>query len=202
MAILLFANEAQTTLAYPVSNTSTTIVVASGTAQYFPNPAEGQAFKLTLVSAANNAIKEIVLVTAVNGDVLTVIRGQEGTAIRSWKVGDFAVNLMTAGTGNAFLQIEQLNSGEFPASFTDLNVSGTTTTKDLVVTGEFLATASAVHNNGQVTTDATFFVPFISGNETQGYPLNSNNELNFNPQTGKLESPLLNAPAGVGGGIF
>lgn len=202
MSILLFANEAQTTLAYPVSSTATTIVVAAGTAQYFPAPAAGQAFKLTLIAATNSMIKEIVLVTSVLGDTLTVARGQEGTIARSWKAGDYAANLMTAGTGNAFLQIEQLNSGEFPAAFTDLNVSGTATINHLVTNDPIEGTATKVQNTGQVTTDATFFLPFIEGNQTQGYGLNSNSELNFNPSTGKLESPLLNAPAGVGGGIF
>jgi len=202
MSILLFANEAQTTLAYPLSSTSTAVVVAAGTAKYFPNPGLNQAFKLTLISATNTIIKEVVLVTAAEGDVLTVIRGQEGTIARAWKAGDYAANLMTAGTGNAFLQIEQLNSGEFPASFTELNVSGNAHVYSLTVDTPIQASATEVFNNGQVTTDAQFFVPFISGNLTQGYPLNSNNELNFNPSTGKLESPLINAPAGMGGGIF
>lgn len=202
MSILLFANEAQTTLAYPVSNASTTIVVAGGTAQYFPNPGLGEAFKLTLISAANTIIKEVVLVTEVVGDVLTVVRGQEGTVARAWKTGDYAANLMTAGTGSAFLQIEQLNSGEFPASFTELHVSGNAHVYSLTVDTPIDVTASGVQNNGQVTTNVEFFVPFISGNLTQGYPLNSNNELNFNPSTGRLESPLINAPAGMGGGIF
>jgi len=65
-----------------------------------------------------------------------------------------------------------------------------------------VGTASKVENQGQVTTNAAFFVPFISGNLTQGYNLNSNNELFFNPNAGTLQSPLINAPAGVGGGIF
>lgn len=202
MAILLFANEAQTTLAYPISNTSNTLVVASGTGQYFPQPVIGQAFKLTLVQAANNLIKEIVLVTAINGDTLTIQRGQEGTVARAWKAGDFAVNLMTAGTGNSFLQFEQLNSGLYPASFTDLHVSGTATINHLITNDPIEGTATKVQNTGQVVADATFFLPFIEGNQTQGYGLNSNSELNFNPGTGKLESPLINAPAGMGGGIF
>lgn len=202
MAILLFANEAQTTLAYPVSSVSTTVVLAAGTAQYFPNPASGQAFKLTLFQATNTFVNEVVLVTAVVGDVLTVIRAQEGTVARNWVAGDFAANLMTAGTGNAFLQIEQLNSGLFSASFTSLNVSGNAHVYSLTVDTPIDVTSSAVQNNGQVTANATFFVPFISGNQSQGYPLNSNSEINFNPSTGKLESPILNAPAGIGGGIF
>ena len=113
MTTLLFANQAQTTLAAPVTNTATTIYVAEGTASYFPNPAAGQAFKLTLLDSLSSLIVEIVLVTAVTGDALTVVRGQEGTTPRAWKIGDFAANLMTAGTGNAFAQIDDLNDQKY-----------------------------------------------------------------------------------------
>lgn len=202
MSILLFANEAQTTLAYPVSSASTTIVIAAGTSQYFPSPGTGEAFKLTLISAANTSVKEVVLVTNVNLNVLTVVRAQEGTIARAWKAGDYAANLMTAGTGSNFVQFDQLNAGWLSPTFFDLTVNGTAYINDLVVTGYMDVTANRVLNTGQVTSNATFYLPFINGNLTQGYGLNSNNELNFNPSTGKLESPILNAPAGIGGGIF
>ena len=124
MTTLLFANQAQTTLAAPVSSTATTIYIASGTASYFPNPGVDESFKLTLIDALNSLIEEIVLVTAVNGDVLTVIRGQEGTTPRAWKRGDFAANLMTAGTGNDFAQIYDLENTKYNAFF--LNVDAQT----------------------------------------------------------------------------
>jgi len=56
MTILLFANQAQTTLAYPATSTATTLYVAGGTAAYFPNPGVDEAFKLTLVDALNSLI--------------------------------------------------------------------------------------------------------------------------------------------------
>ena len=120
MSILLFANQAQTALALPASSTDTTITVASGTSAYFPAPATNQAFKATLVSSANSLIVEIVLVTNVTGDVWTVTRGQEGTTPRAWSIGDFVVNLMTAGTGNAFAQIYGLQNGYYSASFQNM----------------------------------------------------------------------------------
>ena len=104
MTILLFANQAQTTLALPVATTDTTITVAGGTGQYFPQPIAGQAFKLTLINAINSLITEICNVTNVTGDVLTVQRAQEGTVALSWQVGDFAANLVTAGTMQNFGQ--------------------------------------------------------------------------------------------------
>lgn len=121
MTILLFANQAQTTLVAPVTNTATTIYVAEGTAAYFPNPGADEAFKLTLIDSLNSLIVEIVLVTEVDGDALTVVRGQEGTTPRAWKIGDFAANLMTAGTGNAFTQIYGMENGFYSASFQNMD---------------------------------------------------------------------------------
>ena len=105
MTFLLFSNQAQTTLALPVAPTDTTVTVASGTGQYFPQPTTGQIFKLTLINATNNLVTEICNVTAVTGDVFTVQRAQEGTVAQSWNFGDFAANLVTAGTMQSFSQV-------------------------------------------------------------------------------------------------
>lgn len=121
MTTLLFANQAQTTLAAPVSSTDTTIYLAAGTASYFPNPGADEVFKLTLIDTFSSLITEIVLVTAVVGDALTVVRGQEGTVPRAWKRGDFAANLMTAGTGNDFAQIYDLENTKYNASFINMD---------------------------------------------------------------------------------
>ena len=115
MTILLFANQAQTTLALPVTPSDTTIYLASGTGQYFPNPQAGEAFKLTLVNSTNALVNEIVLVTARTGDVLTVIRGDENTIPQAWAFGSFAVNLDTAGSSDAFVQIYGLENHLYSA---------------------------------------------------------------------------------------
>jgi hypothetical protein len=121
--LLLFANQAQTTLALPALSTDTTITVAGGTGANFPNPSTNEAFKLTIVSTLNNLVNEIVLVTAVNGDVFTVQRGQEGTVPRNWVAGSFVVNLMTAGTGNAFAQIYALNNAYYSPVFNNMETT-------------------------------------------------------------------------------
>ena len=117
MSILLFANQAQTTLALPITSNQTTIVVASGTGSYFPAPSANQSINLTFVSALNGLITEIVSCTSIVGDVLTVVRGQEGTVPRAWGQGDFVINLMTAGTGSAFAQIYGLNNTYYSPYF-------------------------------------------------------------------------------------
>ena len=120
MTILLFANQAQTTLALPVNNVQTTITVASGTGSYFPAPSTGQAINLTLVNSTNSLITEVVQCTNITGDVLTVIRGQEGTVANQWNIGDFVINFMTAGTAQSFTQTYGLENGLYSAQFTNM----------------------------------------------------------------------------------
>ena len=106
MALLfLFANNAASTLAANITNTATSCQLATGTGTLFPNPVSGsQQFALTFTDAATGLINEIVYVTARTGDVLTIVRAQEGTAAVSWLAGDNADNLITAGSLAAFTQ--------------------------------------------------------------------------------------------------
>lgn len=120
MTILLFANQAQTTLAQPVTSSQTTITVASGTGVFFPAPQAGQAVKISLVNATNNLITEVLLCTNITGNVLTVQRAQEGTVARAWSIGDFVINFMTAGTANAFVQTYGLENTLYSASFVNM----------------------------------------------------------------------------------
>lgn len=98
----LFGNLAGTTLAAPISSTATTISVAAGTGALFPQPTAGQQFALRLISASNSTYTEIVYVTAISGDVLTVARAQESTAPLSFNAGDYAKHVLTAGALNSF----------------------------------------------------------------------------------------------------
>ncbi|BDT22505.1 gp53-like domain-containing protein [Citrobacter freundii] len=96
---LLAANNAQTVLAAGISSTATSLTVNTGTGTLFPSPATGTSFfKLTIIDAATGTLTEIVHVTARNGDVFTIQRGQEGTVPRAWSANDIAANMMTAGT--------------------------------------------------------------------------------------------------------
>ena len=75
---LQFANNATTTLAAPLTATATTVTLASGTGSLFPPLSGGNTFISTLTDAATGLVREIVKVTAITGDVLTVVRAQEG----------------------------------------------------------------------------------------------------------------------------
>ena len=77
----LFANNASTTLASPISASSTTISVYPGQGALFPSPTSGQGFTVTLTDAATGKLTEIMLCTNRTGDTLTVTRAQEGLSL-------------------------------------------------------------------------------------------------------------------------
>lgn len=119
--IEISANNASTTLALalPASGVgSTQVTLTSGTGKLFPQPGpatyppgETTYFRLSLVDAATQTKHEILYVTNRVGDVLTVLRGQEGTAVQQWNAGDIAFNGNTAGTEGVQVQVTQLQSG-------------------------------------------------------------------------------------------
>lgn len=100
----VWANNAASTLAGPISNTTTTLNVASGQGALFPNPSAGQQFALTMTDAATGLNTEIMYCTARSGDTLTVVRAQEGTVAQNWLAGDPCANLITAGQMAAMIQ--------------------------------------------------------------------------------------------------
>jgi len=104
MALILWSNNAKTTIAGSIAADATTVNLASGAGALFPNPTDGDYFLLTFVDAATKLISEIVKVTARSTDALTIVRAQEGTAARAWTAGDIASNLWTAGAAAAMTQ--------------------------------------------------------------------------------------------------
>jgi len=104
MATELWANNAYSTLAGAVSNVATTAALAAGTGVLFPTPGAGQFFRMTFTDAATGLLDEIVLVTNVTGDTITMTRAQEGTTALNWLPGDNVANNVTAGALTEFVQ--------------------------------------------------------------------------------------------------
>ena len=101
---ILFANNANTTIAGSITNVATSVNLATGSGALFPSPTGGDYFVGTFTDAATGLIREIVHCTGRSGDVLTIVRAQEGTSAVAWTSGDFFANQMTAGTASAFIQ--------------------------------------------------------------------------------------------------
>jgi hypothetical protein len=138
MAQLLFANNATSNLAGPLTSTATAVNLTAGSGVLFPTPSGGSYFKLTFQDAATGLISEIVHVTAVAGDTFTIVRGQEGTTAVNWLAGDFAGNLVTAGSLAAFAQ-----SGSLPTSLYVGTDTGTTNALVVTTTTPTLSAPSA-----------------------------------------------------------
>jgi hypothetical protein len=90
------ANNAFATLASGITSSATSITVASGQGARFPILGALDYFYATLINTSNQL--EIVKCTARSGDVLTVVRAQEGTTARAYDVGDRIEIRITAAT--------------------------------------------------------------------------------------------------------
>ena len=84
----IFANNAtSTTTDNPLTSGATTTTLASGTGALFPSPIGGDYFAVTFTQATTETSWEIAWCTGRSGDVLTIVRGQEGTSAASWALG-------------------------------------------------------------------------------------------------------------------
>jgi hypothetical protein len=126
---ILWSNNASTTVSGSITAASTTVALSAGTGVMFPNPTGGDYYVATFYDQATKTQNEIVHVTAMAGDVATIVRAQEGTTAVAWNAGDIFANLITAGTLRAFVQ----GGAAGPAITTDLYVGVDTGTPDHIV---------------------------------------------------------------------
>lgn len=101
---IIFGNNASSSLAGAITNTATTALLASGTGILFPTPSAGEYFVMSFTDQATGLLNEIVWVTNITGDEVTMVRGQEGTTPLAWQAGDFCSNRWTAGQAAAMVQ--------------------------------------------------------------------------------------------------
>ncbi|EDT3090416.1 phage tail protein [Salmonella enterica subsp. diarizonae] len=122
--IIGFGNNVVSSLAADITASQTTIQVMPGAGEMFAklltsdfvntsNPLKVYS-KITLTDA-KETVFEVCHLTAVNNDMLTVIRGQEGTTAKGWSLNDVIANFATRGSENQFVQIEELQSGHYVA---------------------------------------------------------------------------------------
>lgn len=114
----LYANNAKSTLAAPINTVATSLTLTAGTGALFPNPSGGDLFVLVLTDAATGNVFEVLHCTARVADVCTVVRAQEGTTALNWTTGDFANNVITAGTMDAILVNPLIAKGDLIAGGT------------------------------------------------------------------------------------
>jgi hypothetical protein len=91
-----FSNNARSTLASGITASATSLTVVDGSV--FPALAPGDHTYVTLEDVSGNL--EVVKVTAISSNTLTVIRGQDGTTARAYSSGDFVQLRVTAALLN------------------------------------------------------------------------------------------------------
>lgn len=99
------ANSPETSLSGALTAAGTTVnVVAGSVLPEAPN---------LLTIGADGSTAETVLMTAKNGNVLTVTRAQNGTTARAWSAGDVIARYFTAADQTAMQEnIKKLNEGK------------------------------------------------------------------------------------------
>lgn len=99
----LFANNAASELASAVTSGAVSLTLKTGDGAKFPSPVGGDFFLVTLYQKVgqDEINHEIVKCTARAGDVLTVVRAQEGTTARAFNVDDPVELRLTAGAMTA-----------------------------------------------------------------------------------------------------
>lgn len=93
--MVMLTNNAVTRLASSLTTGATSLSVSAGDGAKFPAPSGGEWFPVTIIKASGSL--EITRCTARSGDVLTVSRGQEGTAAQAFSAGDRVELRLTAG---------------------------------------------------------------------------------------------------------
>lgn len=150
MANMQFANNAATTLASGITNTATSLTVASASA--FPAITGSQYFYCTLIDAATNSVIEIIKVTAVSGTTFTVVRAQDGTTASAYLAGD-----------KVELRLVRANLNDFPKLDESNTFTGQVTATQLAASNGVILNATTATNNFTVPTgqNASSIGPFI-----------------------------------------
>lgn len=100
--LIVYANNASSTLASGIGSSDTTLSVNIGDGALFPTISAGQIAVVTLEDASGNI--EIVHATARTSDTMTIVRAQEGTDPAAFASGSRVELRVTAGILAALLQ--------------------------------------------------------------------------------------------------
>lgn len=141
MSIILFKDNASTTLASGIASTDTSITVATGTGVLFPAPSAGQIAYATLEDTGGNI--EVVTITSKTTDTFVVTRGTDGTTPQAFASGTRFEMRVTMGMLQAFLQ---KNGGD--------TLSGTTTVTGVINLGSGGSIQGGEYAGGAVRSQA------------------------------------------------
>lgn len=140
-----FSNNAATVLAANASSSTTSLTVSDGSV--FPTLSGSDYTYVTLEDLSEN--REVVKVTAISGNTLTVVRGQDGTSARAFSTADKCELRITA----ALLNDLNTEADTESVSIDGDTMTGGLTVPSLSVTGN--TTTSGTIDGRDVAADGT-----------------------------------------------
>ena len=157
-----FSNNGKTTLSSGITSSATSITVAD--ASVLPSITGSQYFYMTLEDTSGNL--EIVKVTSVSSNTLTVTRAQDGSSGRAFSAGDKAENRLTAGGLNDVATQADTDTDTTYSAGSGLSLSGTTFSnaapdQTVALTGSGATSVSGTYPNFTISstdTDTTYAV--------------------------------------------
>lgn len=158
----LFANNAQSKLASPISNVALSLQVTAGEGSKFPSPTGGDYFLLTLAkfSGGIESDYEIVKVTARSGDTMTIVRAQEGTTAKAYAAEDRAELRLTGGALANHETHTAATGNPHGTTKTDLGLGNVDNTSDL---NKPISTATQTALNAKAPLASPTFTGTVSG---------------------------------------
>ena len=99
-----FTNFGNSALANGLTPADTVGTLSLGTGALMPQLSDGNEFTARITDAATMTINEVVYVTNIAGDVITMVRGREGTNAATWASGALFIHTPSANAISSFLQ--------------------------------------------------------------------------------------------------
>ena len=146
---LKITNNATGLLASNINSSVTTLSLASSAGSLFPSLGAGEWCPVVVVDGSGN--REIMRCTGRSGDVLTVVRGQEGTSARSFNAGARVDARLTAAALAEFALADEVNDAlDLKADLDSPGLTGTPT-----------APTPSVSDNSEKIATTKFVVDYV-----------------------------------------
>jgi len=146
---LKITNNATGLLASNINSSVTTLSLASSAGSLFPSLGAGEWCPVVVVDGSGN--REIMRCTGRSGDVLTVVRGQEGTSARSFNAGARVDARLTAAALAEFALADEVNDAlDLKADLDSPGLTGTPT-----------APTPSVSDNSEKIATTEFVVDYV-----------------------------------------
>lgn len=150
-----YTNFAKSTLNTSINAAAVSVTVDAGDGALFPAAGAGTTFDCVIFNTSG--VKEVVSCTSRTGDVLTIVRGQEGSAAVAWNAGDGIGHRLTAAALNNILFADDLQDnsptwcGTATGTANALILSPTPAITGYAAGQKFMFKSSASPNTGAAT---------------------------------------------------